>query len=159
MERISFEFKGISLFVAIEGKEIVRIGRSEEAFMDRSPLLLRAQGEILRYLSGEKTKIALPFRLSGTLFQKKVYQSTLSIPYGERRSYSDISRMIRKDEKASRAIGTALKANPLLFLVPCHRIVCADGDEGGYVLGKPFKRYLLEMESVRRLSLPSPGKA
>lgn len=127
--------------------------------MDRSPLLLRAQEEIFRYLSGEKTKIALPFRLSGTPFQQKVYEAILSIPYGERRSYSDVSAMLCGNGKASRAIGTALKANPLLFLVPCHRIVCAGGNEGGYVLGKSFKRYLLEMESVRCLSLPSPGKA
>ena len=159
MERISFEFKGISLFVAMERNEVVRIGRTDEAFMDRSPLLLRAKKEIFRYLSGEKTKIDLPFRLSGTPFQRKVYEAILSIPYGERRSYSDVSAMLCGNGKASRAIGTALKANPLLFLVPCHRIVCADGNEGGYVLGKSFKRYLLEMESVRRLSLPSPGKA
>jgi methylated-DNA-[protein]-cysteine S-methyltransferase len=90
----------------------------------------------------------MPVDLIGTAFQQAVWNAVLSIPYGETRSYADIARSIGHP-LAGRAVGAANAANPLPFVVPCHRVIGADGAIKGYPGGIVTRRMLLEFEGVR----------
>lgn len=79
------------------------------------------------------------------LFTKKVYRAVLSIPFGQTRSYKWVAKKAGS-ARASRAVGTVLKNNPLPFIIPCHRVVKSDKSSGGYVFGARLKRYLLTLE-------------
>jgi methylated-DNA-[protein]-cysteine S-methyltransferase len=86
--------------------------------------------------------------LSGsTEFQRSVWQATRLIPYGETRSYAWVAGQIGSP-KASRAVGQALKRNPLPVIVPCHRVVAGNGTLGGFGGGEEIKRYLLALEMI-----------
>ncbi len=97
------------------------------------------------YLKGESREFSLRYRLEGTEFEKQVWQLTASIPYGETRTYKWISERLNKPGSV-RAVGQALKKNPLPLVIPCHRVIQSDGDIGGYSSGVEIKRRLLEME-------------
>lgn len=91
----------------------------------------------------------LPVYLKGTNFQIKVWKALLKIPAGTVCSYRDVARMIGRPT-ASRAVGGAVGANPVAYLVPCHRVIRSAGDIGGYAWGTARKRALLAMEAARR---------
>ncbi|UCB56811.1 MAG: MGMT family protein [Candidatus Omnitrophota bacterium] len=80
-----------------------------------------------------------------TPFQRKVFKAVSTIPFGQRRSYRWVAKRIGRPH-AARAVGLALKKNKDLFVVPCHRVVRADGAIGGYVLGGEIKKMLLDLE-------------
>jgi len=84
-----------------------------------------------------------------TPFAKKVYKVLLSIPLGQVRTYKWLAKKTGKP-KASRAIGQVLKHNPYPLLIPCHRVICSNGQLGGYVFGKKKKKALLDLESKIR---------
>lgn len=90
-------------------------------------------------------KISLDTLKKSTLFERKVYRETLHIPFGKVKTYKEIAKAI-KHPLAYRAVGQALKKNPLPFIVPCHRVIKSDGDIGGYVYGKNIKKKLLRLE-------------
>jgi len=118
----------------------------------------RAGAEVARqlqeYFAGNRTDFDLPLDPDGTRFQRDVWNALLEIPYGERRSYSDVARRIGRPD-AVRAVGAANGANPIAVVIPCHRVVGRDGTLTGYGAGLPVKRYLLDLESgERRLPLP-----
>jgi len=105
-----------------------------------------AEGQIREYLAGKRRTFDLPLaRPDATAFARAVWRACSEIPYGETRSYQWIARRIRRP-KASRAVGTALGANPLPLVVPCHRVICSDGSLGGYGGGLELKRRLLVLE-------------
>jgi AraC family transcriptional regulator, regulatory protein of adaptative response / methylated-DNA-[protein]-cysteine methyltransferase len=110
---------------------------------------LRAQAQaIVDYLSG-KTPFPgdLPLDVSGTPFQRRVWDQLRVIPAGETRSYEEIARRIGRPQ-AARAVGIAIGANPVSILIPCHRAVRKGGALGGYRWGLECKRRLLEMEGA-----------
>ena len=84
---------------------------------------------------------------SGTEFQKKVWESCRSIPYGQTRSYGWIAKQIGKP-RASRAVGNALGKNPVPIIVPCHRVLTGNGSLGGFSGGLSTKRHLLKLEGI-----------
>lgn len=96
------------------------------------------------YLNGDNPKIDIPWDILGTPFMHDVWKSTCKIPYGETKSYSDIASMAGRP-KAARAVGQALNRNPLLIIIPCHRVVSVSGI-GGFGSGIDMKRYLLNLE-------------
>ena len=104
--------------------------------------------QLQEYFVGSRREFSVPFMISGTAFQKKVYEAILKIPYGETVSYKQLGEMIGL-KKGYQAIGNALHKNPLLIIVPCHRVIKTDGSYGGYVLGEEIKKYLLSMESTK----------
>jgi len=104
--------------------------------------------QVLAYLAGERLHFELPLDLRATPFQHTVYEELLAIPYGETRSYAEVARRIGKP-RAVRATGTANGANPIPLVIPCHRVIAADGGLGGYGGGLALKRRLLAMESAR----------
>ncbi|MBE6730821.1 MAG: methylated-DNA--[protein]-cysteine S-methyltransferase [Ruminococcaceae bacterium] len=109
--------------------------------------LIQAQNEIEEYLKKERKVFDLPIKLKGTDFQKKVWNELLKIPYGETDSYFDIAKNINK-EKALRAVGTAIGKNPLLIVVPCHRVINKNGNLGGFACGLEVKKKLLKTENI-----------
>lgn len=110
-----------------------------------TPLIKRAMTQILEYLEGKRKTFDFPIAWQGTPFQIKVWEALRNIPYGETRSYGQIAAAIG-NPKASRAVGMANNRNPLLIVVPCHRVVGADGSLVGYAAGLSIKKHLLELE-------------
>lgn len=99
------------------------------------------------YFKGDLQKFDIPLLLSGTEFQKTVWLSLQTIPYGETCSYVTLSRKLN-NEKAIRAVAGANGANAISIIIPCHRIIGADGSLTGYAGGLPAKKKLLHMEGV-----------
>jgi O-6-methylguanine DNA methyltransferase len=108
--------------------------------------------ELSEYFAGRRRVFDLPLRLLGTEFQKDVWRAVDSIPYGATSTYRDIAQLVGRP-KATRAVGAANGRNPLPIVIPCHRVVGADGTLTGYGGGLPLKRRLLAIEGV----LPSPS--
>ena len=101
--------------------------------------------QLARYFAGELTSFEVELAPSGTPFQRAVWDALTEIPYGETRSYGEIARRVGKP-RAARAVGMANNANPIAVVVPCHRVVGADGSLTGYGGGLGRKRLLLDLE-------------
>ncbi len=108
------------------------------------------QSQISEYLHGERTTFDINIAPEGTAFQKQVWNALLEIPYGEIKTYGEIAAALG-NPKAARAVGMANNKNPLPFIIPCHRVVGADGNLTGYAYGLELKQRLLSME--RTISL------
>lgn len=109
-------------------------------------LISQTANEIKEYLDGNKKSFSIPIKTEGTDFQKKVWQEVLKIPYGETRSYKDIAININ-NSKACRAVGTAIKNNPIPIIIPCHRVIKSNKDIGNYAYGIDIKKELLNLEA------------
>lgn len=101
--------------------------------------------ELKEYFAGQRQKFDLPLSPEGTSFQQKVWRKLQQIPYGETRSYQQVAEMTG-DKNASRAIGLANNCNPILILIPCHRVIGVDGSLTGYAAGLAAKKLLLNLE-------------
>ena len=110
---------------------------------DSKTILYKKQ--LIEYLEGKRRQFDIPLDLYGTPFQQLVWKSLLEIPYGETTTYQDIGNKIGKTT-AVRAIGNAIGKNPLLIVIPCHRVIRKNGDLGGFREGLDLKRTLLELE-------------
>ena len=93
---------------------------------------------------GAKTDGQIAVLPRGTLFQQRVWQVLLTIPYGKTVSYGELARMIGC--KSAQAVGQAVGANPIALLIPCHRVIAAHGQLGGYAYGQEIKKRLLNIE-------------
>lgn len=111
-------------------------------------LLQSAWQQLQEYFHGERREFDLPLCLKGTEFRRRVWAALRTIPYGEVRSYGQMAAMIG-NPNASRAVGGANHHNPIMIIVPCHRVVGADGSLTGFGGGLPVKRYLLELEGIK----------
>jgi methylated-DNA-[protein]-cysteine S-methyltransferase len=113
----------------------------------------RACEQLEQYFAGERSEFDLELDMRGTDFQRSVWDALLTIPYGETRSYGEIASQLGRPDRA-RAVGTANGSNPVSIIVPCHRVIGADGSLTGYAGGLHRKRWLLEHEAgVSQLSL------
>lgn len=108
------------------------------------PVLRRAVQQLEEYFAGRRTEFDLPLKVSGTEFQRAVWQQLQKIPYGETRSYGQIAAVIG-NPGAARAVGNACNKNKFLIVIPCHR-VCAAQNIGGFALDLELKRQLLLLE-------------
>ena len=119
----------------------------DAAWLERDDDLIRsAQAQFGAYFRGELTAFDLPLAPEGTPFQLKVWQALRDIPYGETISYGELARRVGKPT-ASRAVGAANGHNPIGIVVPCHRVIGADGSLTGYGGGLDRKRTLLALEA------------
>ena len=105
----------------------------------------RARGELREYYAGERREFGLPILLVGSEWQKAVWRELTRIPYGETRSYGEIADRLDRPG-AARAVGRANATNRLPLVVPCHRVIAADGTLGGFNGGLHLKERLLEHE-------------
>ena len=110
-----------------------------------SPFLEQAETELAEYFVGERKEFGLPFDLVGTEFQLSVWKALQSIGYAQRMSYGELAQQIG-NPKAVRAVGLANGANPVSIVVPCHRVIGADGSLTGYGGGLERKKTLLTLE-------------
>ncbi|NNF03877.1 MAG: methylated-DNA--[protein]-cysteine S-methyltransferase [Rhodothermales bacterium] len=110
-----------------------------------------AETQFAEYFAGRRTTFDLSLAPDGTDFQRRVWDELMRIPFGERISYGELARRIG-DRGAVRAVGAANGRNPIAVIIPCHRVVGADGSLTGYAGGLDRKRRLLELES-RELKL------
>lgn len=108
-------------------------------------ILDQVEQELGEYFCGLRKTFEVPIRMRGTEFQQKVWGALREIPYGEMRTYAQIAQMIG-NPKACRAVGGANNRNPIMILIPCHRVVGADGSLVGFGGGLDAKKYLLELE-------------
>lgn len=109
------------------------------------PLTEAAFAQIAEYLAGTRKSFDFPYALRGTPFQKKVWQALCDIPYGETRSYKQIAEAAGSPN-ACRAVGMANHCNPMMIVVPCHRVVGSNGKLTGYAGGLDMKSALLALE-------------
>ena len=124
---------------------------SEDVLEEETPLLAEAKKQLEEYFAGKRKAFELPLSLDGTEFQMRDWEELLRIPYGETRSYGEIAKAIGCP-KGSRAVGMANRNNPIAVIVPCHRVIGANGSLTGYA-GKnkalDIKEYLLKLEGVK----------
>jgi methylated-DNA-[protein]-cysteine S-methyltransferase len=113
---------------------------------DPSPLLARAGEQLSEYFAGTRREFDLPIAPGGTDFQLACWRALAEIPYGETRSYGQQADRIGKPDRA-RAVGAANGANPIAIILPCHRVIGADGSLTGFGGGLETKRRLLDLEA------------
>ena len=121
--------------------------RSYEGICQETPLIKEACRQLSEYLKGERKTFDLPLNPKGTDFQKCVWRALCDIPYGETRTYKQIAEAIG-NPKAVRAVGMANNRNPITIIVPCHRVIGANGKLVGYGGGLEMKEFLLRLEKV-----------
>jgi methylated-DNA-[protein]-cysteine S-methyltransferase len=109
------------------------------------PVLSQVRAQLAEYFGGRRRRFDLPLVLEGTAFQKQVWSELAKIPYGETISYGEQARRIGKP-KALRAVGGANGRNPISIIIPCHRVIGADGSLTGFGWGMGNKQRLLELE-------------
>lgn len=127
------------------GKDSPGIMTAKNGENRETELIKRAHGQLADYFLGKRREFDLPLSPGGTEFQKKVWEELRKIPYGETRGYGEIATAIG-NPKACRAVGGANHRNPIMILIPCHRVIGADGSMTGYGGGIRVKEYLLALE-------------
>ena len=135
--------------IASDGEAITRLAFGDLALPgDRKPTALtnNAATQLQEYLAGKRRLFDMPLHPAGTAFQLEVWRALELIPYGETRSYAQVAEAIGRPG-SSRAVGGANRANPIPIFIPCHRVVKASGDLGGYAYGADVKRLLLDLEA------------
>lgn len=125
---------------------------TEDLSEEETPLLKEAVKQLKEYFQGSRTRFELPLSLTGTPFQKAVWEALLEIPYGQTRSYQEIARAVG-NEKACRAVGMANHHNPVMIVVPCHRVIGKGGKLTGYASGLETKEKLLALEKRKSKSI------
>jgi methylated-DNA-[protein]-cysteine S-methyltransferase len=109
-----------------------------------------ARGQLAGYFAGRLLAFDLPLAMAGTPFQVRVWRALLEIPYGETTTYGELARQVQPGGgwQAARAVGAANGRNPIAVVVPCHRVIGADGSLTGYGGGLERKRFLLDLEAA-----------
>ena len=135
--------------VFAENEKIIRLELKTKERADSvitEKILLKAEEQLLEYFSGKRTDFELEFEFSGTEFQKNVWRELLKIPFGKTKTYGEIAKAIGKP-KAGRAVGSSCNKNPLPLIVPCHRVIGANGKLTGFACGTKTKEWLLNHEA------------
>jgi methylated-DNA-[protein]-cysteine S-methyltransferase len=135
------------IVIADNGNEITNIELACEINVDdinirETDLIREASRQLMEYLSSNRKSFDLPLNPHGTEFQKRVWKALRNIPYGETRSYNPL---------ASRAVGMANNKNPIMIIVPCHRVIGSNGTLVGYAGGLDMKKKLLDLERSKSL--------
>ncbi|MEI9978535.1 MAG: methylated-DNA--[protein]-cysteine S-methyltransferase [Edaphobacter sp.] len=131
-----------------ENDDLRRVPLEDLAEAANHPILVQAEAELKDYFTGRKATFSLPLDIRGTSFQKQVWEALLGIPFGETRTYGDIARQLR-NPAATRAVGAANGRNPISIVVPCHRVIGANGKLTGFAGGLEAKEHLLKLETSR----------
>ncbi|MBT0771311.1 methylated-DNA--[protein]-cysteine S-methyltransferase [Kineosporia sp. J2-2] len=113
---------------------------------DDEPVIAATRAQLVEYFAGGRTEFDLPLRPAGTTFQLSVWERLTHIGYGRTASYGAIAAQLGLVPGASRAVGLANGSNPISIIVPCHRVIGANGSLTGYGGGLDRKRYLLDLE-------------
>ena len=149
MEKIFFYDTSVGkICIGEENGAITRVTWSKihsDALEEETPLILQCKKQLEEYFAGERKAFDLPLAPKGTAFQQKVWKALTEIPYGETRTYGEIAAAVG-NPKGARAVGMANNKNPIGIIIPCHRVVGANGKLVGYAGGMEKKAFLLELE-------------
>ena len=147
MPQLSFHSPLGEITVSEEDGAIVSLDWGWAKDNQSTPLLRKAKSQVDQYFDGELTTFDLPLNPAGTVFQKKVWRALSKIPYGRTKTYGDVAKALNS---ASRAVGGACGANHIPIIIPCHRVLAANGKLGGYsgAGGLDTKTVLLKLENV-----------
>jgi O-6-methylguanine DNA methyltransferase len=150
----SYEYPIGAISIVEEDGAITRafMGRGNKSKSDKSdialretPLIKKAAKQLGEYFAGRRKVFDLPLAPRGTAFQQDVWKAVQAIESGATRSYKEIAELVGRPA-ASRAVGMANGRNPLIVIIPCHRVVGQDGSLTGYAGGLDAKRFLLDLE-------------
>jgi methylated-DNA-[protein]-cysteine S-methyltransferase len=128
-----------------ENEPLNRVKLEEMGEDRRHPLILEVEKQLKEYFDKKRTSFNVPMRARGTPFQEKVWELLSQIPYGITFSYKDIAEKM-DHPKAVRAVGAAIRRNPISIIIPCHRVVGSNGSLTGFAGGLDRKKTLLELE-------------
>ena len=117
----------------------------EEGISDPDEITEMTAKQLEEYFAGKRTVFDIPLEIKGTPFRKRVYNALLKVPYGSTVSYKDLTIMAG-NRRGYQATGQAVHFNPLMIIVPCHRVINNDGSIGGYGPDISIKKYLLRLE-------------
>jgi methylated-DNA-[protein]-cysteine S-methyltransferase len=123
--------------------------KTKDYVLEETPLIREAADQLIEYLEGKRKTFSIKLNPKGTEFQRKVWKALCDIPYGETRSYKQIAEVVG-NKNASRAIGMANHNNPIMCIIPCHRVIGANGSLVGYAGGLETKAGLLKLEENYR---------
>lgn len=147
MTQLSMHSPVGDLTISEDGGAVVSLDWGWGALQTETPLLREAKRQLERYFDGELEQFDLPLRPYGTSFRKQVWDAMLRIPYGSTQTYGKIAADVGSP---ARAVGGACGANPIPIIVPCHRVLGANGALGGYSGegGTETKAFLLRLEGA-----------
>lgn len=129
-----------------DGTVIKSVETFPQAITEKTEILIRAERQLREYFAGSRKIFDLPLSPNGTAFFQSVWTALQAIPYGETRTYGDIAREIKRPT-AARAVGMANHHNPIMIVIPCHRVIGANGQLTGYAGGMEIKQKLLDLEN------------
>lgn len=139
------------LFILENNGSIVGISNKVEGWQGinkETEVIKETYRQLSEYFAGKRDSFDIPIKTQGTDFQEKVWNALKQIPYGETRSYKEIAIAIGKP-KAMRAVGMANNRNPIMIVIPCHRVIGANGQLIGYGGGLDVKEKLLTLEKAK----------
>lgn len=145
---IAEDSQGITDITLIRGED--KEALAGKYILTETELIKEAAKQLKEYLEGTRKKFTIKLNPKGTPFQQKVWEALRRIPYGETRSYKQIAEEIGNG-KASRAVGMANHHNPIMCVIPCHRVIGANGNMVGYAGGLEIKKQLLELEQGKEV--------
>jgi len=139
-----------SLGILEEDEHIIAVSWKEELInydfpIKETPLILKTHRQLCEYFDGKRKDFDLPLNPKGTLFQKQCWEALKEIPYGSTRTYREQAEAIGH-QNACRAVGSANHRNPIMIIIPCHRVIGSNGKLTGFRGGVSVKQALLELE-------------
>lgn len=143
------------LLIGVSQNKIAKISFNQPGFSLKGikpKVVNNLENQLLEYFNGHRKTFQIDYHLTGTDFQKEVWQKLLDIPYGKTISYGKLAAQMG-DVKKIRAVANAVGKNPVPIVIPCHRVVGMHGNLTGYIGGLANKKYLIELESNRQLGL------
>lgn len=153
----SMKLAALELYIIASDLGITHIEFADKHIEEMKPHMKRKSGtdpvfhglpmQLKEYFSGKRQTFEVPIDLTGTEFQIKVWQALLDVPFGKTISYSGLAKKV-KNPKGARAIGNAVGDNPIPIIIPCHRVIKADGTIGGYSGGIETKKILMKIENI-----------
>lgn len=148
MEKFYYKSPVGILEISLESKAIIGliVVNGCKKFSEKIDCFTVVAKQLDEYFSGKRTEFELNILPIGTEFQKKVWAELLKIPYGKTKSYSEIAKAIG-NPNAQRAVGSACNKNPIMIIIPCHRVVSKTGALTGFAYGLDIKEKLLSLES------------
>lgn len=151
MEKSYYKSPIGNLEITCENKKLVSLKISDriETNLSESELIKNIKFQLEEYFIGKRKNFDIKINFEGTDFQKLVWNVLQKIPYGETKSYSDIAKII-KNKNAQKAVGSACNKNPIMIIIPCHRVISKNGKLGGFAYGQNVKQKLLNIETNER---------
>lgn len=147
MEKSYFNSPIGILEIVCENNELIslKLADKSENMVCKSDFIKNVKSQLDEYFSGKRKNFDIKIALTGTDFQKRVWSELKKIPYGKTKSYREIAQNIG-NENAQRAVGSACNKNPILIIIPCHRVISKNGNLTGFACGIDVKEKLLKIE-------------